>query len=162
MTAKIGAEQLKRGVPLAVGGAFLWGISPIFVKAGLDRADLPVIATLISYLAAAILMGSLLLKPSARQDFAGIDTRARRWFVIAGLATSTAQLLRYIALDVGSVIEVVLIMQPGVPVFAFLLSLLINRSIESFNRDAIEGHVWYFPSVHPRSFEHRLHAASFG
>lgn len=139
-TAVISYEQIKRGIPLAVAGALLWGISPIFVKAGLDDTDLPVIATFVSYMAAAVFVGgALLLRPSDRAALAAVDSRARTWFIISGFCTSLAQLLRYLALDEGSVIQVVLIMQPGVPVFAFLLTLLLNRQIESFNRDTILG-----------------------
>jgi drug/metabolite transporter (DMT)-like permease len=135
---EITPDRLRRGVLFGALAAICWGISPILIKAGLTQASLPVLGTLISYVAAGLVMAAGFVTLDVRRDFFGMSGAAARWYVLAGLFVATAQCLRYLALAQGSVTIVVLLMQ-AVPIFVIALSFLINRRVESLNRYVVAG-----------------------
>lgn len=132
--------DLARGFMLSGGAAVVWGITPILVKAGLNESDFPVLATLVSYTAAFVVVGGILSRPEAHSRFVSMDRGGIRWYVLAGLAVSSAHFVRYLALSEGDVTIVVLMFQL-VPLFVFLLTWIINRDIETLNRYLLAGGV---------------------
>jgi len=132
--------DLARGFLLSGGAAVIWGITPILVKAGLNESDLPVLGTLVSYAAAAIVVGGILGQPGAGNRLLSMDRNGVRWYVLAGLAVSSAHFVRYLALSEGDVTTVALMLQL-VPLFVFLLTWFLNRKIETLNAFLIAGGV---------------------
>lgn len=132
--------DVARGFLLSGGAAIVWGITPILVKAGLNESDFPVLATLVSYTAAAIVVGGILSQPGTGARFISMDRSGIRWYVLAGLAVSSAHFVRYLALSEGDVTIVVLMFQL-VPLFVFLLTWAMNRDIETLNSYLFAGGV---------------------
>ena len=138
--SQLPSVDLARGFLLSGGAAVVWGITPILVKAGLNESDFPVLATLVSYVAAALVVGGILGQPGAGARFISMDRDGIRWYILAGLAVSSAHFVRYIALSEGDVTIVVLMFQL-VPLFVFILTWIINRDIETLNRYLFAGGV---------------------
>ena len=138
MAASIAPAQLLRGVTLALGAAVFWGIGPILIKAGLNQADLPFLGLFIAYSVATVLMGSSLVRSSARHRFASMNRRGLLWYVLAGLVSTLAMVLLFEVLSRGDVTLPVLLLQTSV-LFVFLLTLLMNRHIDVLNRYVIAG-----------------------
>jgi len=138
--SQLPSVDLARGFLLSGGAAVVWGITPILVKAGLNESDFPVLATLVSYVAAALVVGGILGQPGAGARFISMDRDGIRWYILAGLAVSSAHFVRYLALSEGDVTIVVLMFQL-VPLFVFILTWIINRDIETLNRYLFAGGV---------------------
>ncbi|HKZ50782.1 MAG TPA: EamA family transporter [Dehalococcoidia bacterium] len=130
--------QLRRGLSLAFLSAIFWGISPIFIKLGLEQERAPFLGAFISYSAAAVLVGSVLAHPSTRYDFFNMDPRGRWWYFLSGLSIAAGQCLRYVAFSRGDVTLVVLLMQT-IPLWVLTFTFLLNRHIESLNRYIVAG-----------------------
>ncbi|MDP2727011.1 MAG: DMT family transporter [Dehalococcoidia bacterium] len=136
---KVDRRTLSKGIFFGLGTALFWGGSTILVKLALNEGGTPIFGNLIAYLAA-----SIVISPSV---FAGTQSRKEIFstrkgiFLLAlfcGLATSIAHILRYFALEYGSVIVVSLMYQTG-PLWVMLLAFIFNRNYESFSRWALLG-----------------------
>jgi drug/metabolite transporter (DMT)-like permease len=133
-------EQLRRGVLLSLAAAVAWGITPIFVKAGLNENSLPVMGTFISYIASAFVVGAYLSRAGERRQFARMEVRGIWWFAGAGLAVAFAQFCRYVAFSEGDVTLVALMLQL-VPLFVFILTVTFNRKLERVSPTVLVGGV---------------------
>jgi drug/metabolite transporter (DMT)-like permease len=132
--------DLARGFLLSGGAAVVWGVTPILVKAGLNESDFPVLGIFVSSAAAAIVVGGILSRPGAGDQLLSMNRTGVRWYVLAGLAVSSAHFVRYLALSEGDVTIVVLMFQL-VPLFVFLLTWAVNREIETLNAFLLAGGV---------------------
>jgi drug/metabolite transporter (DMT)-like permease len=130
--------SLVRGLFAALGAALCWGISPILIKIGLREANSPLLATFVSYTMASIVAGGLLFYPGNSEKLHRLDRSSLIPIVIAAVATSIAQLLRYTALDYSPVSMVVPLIGADT-LLVFPLSFLINREIETFGLKTIMG-----------------------
>jgi drug/metabolite transporter (DMT)-like permease len=128
-----------RGSLFGLFSAIGYGVSPIFVRAGLSMGSDGMVGGLASYLAAAgvVLMWMAVSPPMLREAFA-IDRNAMRWFLVSGFAVNISQFFRYIALGIAPVIIVVPIIQLS-GVFRFLISWFINRGHEVFDARTVVG-----------------------
>lgn len=131
---------VRRGVLLGLAAALCWAFTPLLVKGAMRQANLPVLGSLVSYTAAAIVLGSSLASAGARDNLRHSSPLAIRWFVAAGLASSVAQLLRYWALAVMPV-TIVEPLNRTTPLFTLGLGFLVNRKVESFDRYTVLGAV---------------------
>ena len=121
------------GYVFAVLSAVGFGVSPLFVRAALEGADMgtAIAGGVFSYVAAAIVLAPILVKRSTRRTIFNIRSNPAKWFVISGLFTGVSQMIRYMALALAPVTIVSSIMVSSL-VFRFLFSRIINRDYEIF------------------------------
>jgi len=130
---------LVKGVLAALGGAICWGISPTLVKVGLKEVGSPLLATFVSYAASSIVIGVSLFSPRNSEKLRRLTRPAVIPIIIAAVAVSVAQILRYWALNYSHVSLVEPLIGSMNSLFIFPLSFLINRQIEAFNLRIIMG-----------------------
>jgi uncharacterized membrane protein len=129
----------RRAYVLSIGIGLSWGISPIFVKLGLQGSGSPLAGAFISYLAATIILGATLLGRNKRAGLVGTKTGgALKFFCFSGLFSATAHLMRYIALSLSPASVVAPIASTS-PIFIILLSFVFNRNLEMFSLTVIMG-----------------------
>jgi drug/metabolite transporter, DME family len=127
------------GMLYGIGAALFWGSSPIFIKFGFKNGGSAFVGSLLAYTAAsAVISPSLILNGENRREILGGDRRSFQTAVVSGVASSIAQLFRYLALGYGSVIVISLIGRT-MPVWVLLLSFFFNREYESFSRWVLIG-----------------------
>ena len=133
------ADSIVKGVLITLAGAVCWGTSPLLVKIGLKEVSSPLLATLISYIGAFIVIGFTLFYPTNKEKLRRLNRSSLVPIIIAAGAVATAQLLRYQALIYSPISLIEPIMQSANTLFIFPLSFLINRQIEAFNWKIIIG-----------------------
>lgn len=121
-----------------IGAGFCWGISPIFIKLGLHDLNFPVAGAFISFLAATIVMSPSLLHHQRRSDITSMTSKAFLLFSLQGVLSSSANLLRYMALSLAPA-SVVSPLISTYPVSLLILSYLFNRKLEIFSTAVIIG-----------------------
>jgi uncharacterized membrane protein len=110
-----------------------YGISPILIRIGLEHQGpgFSLVGGLISYAAAALAVGVMLLMAGKWQHVRSITPVAAKWFTLAGALVGVSQMLRYAALSLAPV-TVVAPIQATSSVFRTLFGWLINREYEVF------------------------------
>ena len=121
-----------RGILSGLAGAFCLGISGVLVKAVIEEVGSPFVSAFTSYIAAALVMGViLLLRKGQRDQLTQLSRSALIPLVIAGIFATVGQLFRYLAFSYSPVSVVEPLLSTSV-LFVFFLSFLINRKIEVF------------------------------
>jgi drug/metabolite transporter (DMT)-like permease len=132
-------STLYRGVLYGIGSAVFWGSSAIFIKLGLEAGGTPINGSLIAYSAASLtILPSALFNKIHREEIIHGDKISYKIALLSGLTTNIAQLLRFLALGVGSVIVISLV-QRTVPLWVVLFGFIFNREYESFSRWVLLG-----------------------
>ena len=126
-------QTLYRGMLFGAGAALFWGSSFVFIKLGLASGGTPIIGNLLAYTAASIAIIPSLLKRENKREMLTADKKSLKLALLVGLTTNIAQLLRYLALEYGSVIVVTAVIRTS-PLGILLLSFIFNRQYESFSR----------------------------
>lgn len=127
------------GMLYGMGAAIFWGSSSIFIKLGLKSGGSPITGSLIAYLAASIVISpSAFLNEENRKEMFGEDGRSLRLALVSGLTSSSAQLLRYLALGYTSVI-IVSVLGRTLLLWVLFFSFIFNREYESFSRWVLVG-----------------------
>ncbi len=128
------------GYFFAVLSAAGYGVSPLFVRAALENADIPtaIAGGVFSYAAATLFLLPALASRSIRRSVFAIHGEPAKWFVISGVFTTLSQMIRYMALALAPVTVVSSIMVTSL-VFRFLFSRLLNRDYEVFGIWVIVG-----------------------
>ncbi len=122
------------GMLYGIGAAVFWGSSAVFIKLGLETGGSPVTGTLISYVAAAVVISpSVLLNVKQRKELFHEGKKSLQAAISSGLTTSVAQLLKYLSIAYGSVIVVSLVGRTT-PLWVLLFAFIFNRKYESFSR----------------------------
>jgi drug/metabolite transporter (DMT)-like permease len=105
------------------------GISVILVKIGLERVPDPVLGATVGQTAAlAAFLLVLVVSPPARNSIRRPNVRAYSMFALAGVFVAAALLSQYVALDVGSVVTVVPIINTF-PLIVVILSYAAVRQV---------------------------------
>jgi drug/metabolite transporter (DMT)-like permease len=119
------------GTLWGVVGALGYGVSPAIVRMALQGGGVTegIAAGFISYLAAAILVGLLLIIPANRTDVMGLRAGPARWFAFSGFAVFVSQVFRYMALAIAPVSVVTTIQRTSV-VFRVIFAHMLNREHE--------------------------------
>ena len=122
-----------RGIGVLAGfaGSFFWGISSVMVKPVITELGSSHAAIFVSFLAAFIFVVPFLLLNREWKRLLELRRESLIPFVLAGLCNSTAQLLRYAALNYSPVSLVVPIMATSA-IFTLIFSYFFNRKIEVF------------------------------
>jgi drug/metabolite transporter (DMT)-like permease len=115
-----------------------YGLSPILVRQGLADTGASLAGGTISYTAATLAFGLVLLVPGRLTHCLAIDRTAARWFTVSGVFVFLAQMFRYLALAIAPVTVVTPIQRLSL-VFRVLLSTLINREYEVFDARVVAG-----------------------
>ena len=130
---------LYKGFFYGIGGSLFWGSSAILIKLGLEDGGSPIVGSLIAYLSASIvILPFSFLNRGYREEILHGDRNSLRIALFSGLITNIAQLMRYIAIGLGSAIVVSLMLRTG-PLWTLLLSFIFNREYESFSRGVLLG-----------------------
>jgi len=137
----ISKGSLTKGLVATLGAALCWGVSPFLVKMGLHEVNSPVVATFISYTAAAIVAGILLIHPKNNEKLRRLDQKSLIPIGAGAVTTSIAHILRYTALAYSPVSLVAPLIVSINGLLVFPLSFLINKRIEAFNLRIILGAV---------------------
>jgi drug/metabolite transporter (DMT)-like permease len=122
-----------KGILFALGAALCWGITPVLIKPGVEEIGSSSAGAFISYAAAAIVMGLLLIDGQRRRRLTQLPLKKSVLpMSIAAVFTSSGQLMYFTALgqSPASLVTPLLSIQA---LFILLFSFLINRKIEIFN-----------------------------
>ena len=130
---EVDRRTLTLGMLYGAGAALFWGSSFIFIKLGLASGGTPIAGNMIAYMAASLAIIPSLLKRENIKEMISADRKSLKLALLVGLATNMAQLLRYLALQYGSVILVTAAVRTS-PLGILLLSFIFNRQYESFSR----------------------------
>jgi drug/metabolite transporter (DMT)-like permease len=125
---------------LALGVGLSWGTAPILIKFGLSGSGTPIAGAFISYAAATIVLIPFLLNRNKRTALTGIQRGALGYFCLVAVCATTANLMGYIALNLGPASVVAPIIETY-PILALLSAFVFNRKLEIFNRYVIIGTV---------------------
>jgi transporter family protein len=111
----------------AVFTAIIWGVVPLFEKAGLIRAD-PLTGVFVRCFGGILgAIALLLIKPNVLQNTFVLDARTIIFLVIAGvLGTVAGQVFNLMAIKAGEVSKVTPVVATY-PLVAFILGLIIFR-----------------------------------
>ncbi len=136
--SKLSRDEVK-GILFALSAALCWGVTPVLIKPGVEEIGSSSAGAFVSYCAAAIVMGFLLLNRPRRQQLTQLPVmKSILPMVLAAIFTASGQLLYYTALgqSPASVVTPLLSIQV---VFIFFLSFFINRKIELFSPKVFIG-----------------------
>ena len=130
--------RLVRGYAWAIVNAAAFGISPLFIREALGDTGLGVLGGAISYTAAGLLLGAVLLTPGQISGLRAVSPTTRNWFLLSALAIMTAQAFRFLGIAHAPVTVAVPLLRGGA-VFIYIMSYYVNRDIESFSGKVILG-----------------------
>ncbi len=126
------------GYLYATLAAVAYGFSPIFIGLGIKAAGGggAMAGGLVSYIAATVLVGIVLVATRQPASTYRIAPSALRWFLFAGLIVFFSQAFRYAAMALAPV-SVVTALQRLSSLFRIYFGWLINRDYEVFDRSVI-------------------------
>lgn len=135
-SAKGFEPQYVPGMVWGMVGALGYGTSPLFIALALKQsgslAD-SVAGGLVSYVAATLVVGLLLIPAGGARYVSGIDRDSLRWFLLSALLVALSQVFRYLAMAVAPVSLVVPIQRLSV-LFRLIFNAILNRDHEVFDR----------------------------
>jgi drug/metabolite transporter (DMT)-like permease len=125
---------MSAGVVFALAAAVSYGTRPIFVKFGLEQANLPLAGACIGAVVALAwgMIGDRSYLRETRLD------RSFRWFFIGGVIQALALLALTFALSAGDV-SLVYPLSTSAPLFTVLFSAVFLRGVEPIGRRLILG-----------------------
>ena len=123
---------------LGMGAGVAWGLTPVMVKLGLSDSGSPVAGAFISYLAATVVLSTYLWNRNRRVALVSMTGRGLGLFALTGLFSSTAHLLRYVALGMAPVSLVAPLFSIA-PVLLLVLSFLFYRKLGVFRPNCSVG-----------------------
>lgn len=132
--------RLAEGYLFAALGALFLGSSPVLVKLGVDEAGASgsIVGALVSYIAATIVVGFLVVASGQLRQAFVIPREAVKWFNYAGFTVCCAHAFRYAALAIVPVTVAAPIMRLS-HVFRIVFAWLINREHEVFTPWVMAG-----------------------
>jgi drug/metabolite transporter (DMT)-like permease len=123
------AEGYLFGILSATG----YGLSPVLIRMVLEDKGLAtsLAAGLISYAAATLAFALILLLPGQLRHARQLNAESARWFMLSGVSSCLAQMMRYLALAVAPATVVMPIIRLSL-LFRLYLSRLVNPHHEEF------------------------------
>ena len=132
-------RTLYKGIFYGIGAALFWGSSAILIKLGLENGGTPVAGIFIAYSSASLVIApSSFLNREYREEILRGDKKSIKDVLCSGLTSNVAQLLRYMALGLGSAIVVSLTLRT-IPLWSLVFSFFFMRQYESFSRWVLLG-----------------------
>jgi uncharacterized membrane protein len=128
------------GYTFALLSATGYGLSPIFIRLGLEHQDIgaSIAGGLISYMAATVVMTLVLLWPGQLRHALAVKPESARWFTLSGVMVCVSQMFIYMALAVAPVTVVSPINRLTI-VFRIYFSRMLNPRHEVFGGRVIVG-----------------------
>jgi drug/metabolite transporter (DMT)-like permease len=126
---------LSVGVVYALGAAFLFGLRPLLLKAGLLEADLPVAASTIG--ATAALAYALVMEDLSKLRITRLDA-ALALFLVAGILQTASQLALTVGLASGDV-SVVYTLTAASPLLTLGFTALLLRGVDEITPRLVAG-----------------------
>jgi drug/metabolite transporter (DMT)-like permease len=130
------------GYAFALLSATGYGLSPIFIRLGLEHRGLgaSMAGGLISYLAATAVMALVLLWPGQLRQAVAVKPEAAKWFTFSGIMVCVSQMFFFMALAIAPVTVVSPINRLTI-VFRLYFSRMLNPQHEVFGGKVILGTV---------------------
>lgn len=133
-------ENTKFQIPWAgLATAFVWAISPIFIRSGLDGLPSPVIGVAIGLLVNVAAYGILLWVRRSEWQGKTISRNALYWQLAAAVFVALATWARWVALETAPVAVVTALERTSVPVVIILSLLVLDQQHERVNRNVWIG-----------------------
>jgi uncharacterized membrane protein len=119
-----------------------YGLSPILVRVGLEGKGLGAsfAGGLVAYIAAALVMGLVLLWPGKLREARAINRESARWFTLSGVLVFLSQMFLYMAMSIAPVTVVSPINRLSM-LFRLYFSRWLNPEHEVFGGSVIVGTV---------------------
>jgi len=128
-----------KGILMALGAAFCWGISAILIKPAIEETGSPLTAAFIAYAAASVVMAFTFFSRKNRQQLIHLPVfSALIPLVVSAAIVALGQLFRYTALNYSPASMVQALLGTNI-LFIVLFSFLLNRKIEVFAPRVIVG-----------------------
>jgi uncharacterized membrane protein len=128
-----------KGVIAGLGAALGHAIAAFLVKLVISEVGSPITAVFIAFVAASAVLAILFSRQQVRDQLLRLERRSLIPFIITGIFSAIAQLLRYTALAHSPLSLVEPVVMSTNALFLVTFSFLINRSIEVFNLRVILG-----------------------
>jgi uncharacterized membrane protein len=128
------------GYAFALLSATGYGVSPIFIRLGLEGKSLggSIAGGLIAYVAATAVMGLVFLWPGQMRRALAVEPEAAKWFTLSGIMVCVSQMFTYMALAVAPITVVSPINRLTI-VFRLHFSRMLNPDHEVFGGRVIMG-----------------------
>lgn len=114
--------------------AFVWAVSPIFIRLGLQQLPSPLIGVSIGITTNMLIYGLLLWMRRAEWRGKTVPRETWRWQVMAAVCVALATWARWVALDTAPVAIVTSIERISVPLVIVLSIFLLDQKHERVNR----------------------------
>lgn len=121
-----------------LGGAFFYGIEPVFAKVGFAEGTSVVVALAVKTCAATIAFLAYLRARGTLPEVAELKRGNTRWYLAAGVANTTFLVSYYAALSVAPVVLVSPIMQMS-PLLVLAISYLFLKRLETVTWRLVAG-----------------------
>ncbi len=122
----------------ALAAAATWGVSPLFIRWGLDGLDSPIIGVTVGLLAAAGLY-AVVLAVGAAPTSSGTTRGALGWITIAGVLVAAAIAAQWTAYDLTEVSTVVTLQLTASPVVVLVAPFVVGTEAERWTWRLIVG-----------------------
>ena len=137
-------EKIKRRtgfqIPwIGLATAFVWAVSPIFIRMGLDELPSPVIGVAFGLSVNVLIYGFLLWVRRDRWRGKAVPNKALYWQLAAAVFVGLATWARWAALDLIEVARVTAISRLSVPLVIALSVLMLDQGHERVNRQVWIG-----------------------
>jgi drug/metabolite transporter (DMT)-like permease len=128
------------GYAFALVAAAIYGATPVLIRLGVVAGDLGsgLVGGLISYAAAALAVGLLLLWPGRLRHALAITPQSLKWFTYSGVSVCIAQMFVYMAFTVAPVSVVMPVLQLHLAL-RFWLARVLNPQHELFGGRMLLG-----------------------
>jgi len=144
----------KRHLVLPILAAFFYGSSFVFRKLGIDLVASPLIAAAVTATASWVMLILYLVITQNHRDI-HLDRRGIVLFSLAGLASSIAIPLLYLAFRIGNVV-IVAPLNNTIPLFILIISYIFFREEELFSPRIIGGTAFVVVGVILLTASHQL------
>jgi uncharacterized membrane protein len=136
------APKYAEGYLFALLSAIGYGLSPILVRVGLEGKGLgaSLAGGLVAYIAAAAVMGLVLLWPGNVRDVLAVDRESAKWFTLSGVLVFLSQMFLYMAMSIAPVTVVSPVTRLSL-LFRLHFARLINPEHEVFGGPVIAATV---------------------
>ena len=131
-TVRLGSLQIARGIVFGLSAAATYGGSTVLLRWALDDSGLTMLGGLVAHGAAAVVLIVSLALPGRLQGLREVDRTAFKLFVAVTAIMTTAQVLRFAALESADA-AVVAPLTETMAFFGIGFAFLLNRETEAFN-----------------------------
>lgn len=124
------------GYGLAVAGC--WGLSPMFIRKGLEGLDAPLLGLTVG-LGTALLFHSAILTASGAWDRPSWNPKALKWMVLGGLTGAIGIGAQWISFGLTTIAIAITVQQLAVLVVVALAPVMFGRTVERINATLLIG-----------------------